>query len=236
MDNPKTKLIPFANLTIKGLIQKLAALYNVSEPSILFVTTTDRYNVAKRLAGQGSNPALNYPRLFVHLTNIGRGHSEDGYGNVRSQAKNGHLIHSMTDNQSAYRKIALIPCIYDLEVLYLDDDFMRALQFSTQWMVSSVNNRMNFTVNYYGLPVDVRIEMATEMSTPDRDETVDSVNHYEYITTMRVFSRIESLHPDDNGYVPMLKNVRVEVSMDPMKDTDPFVYDPLRNCNKTDYK
>lgn len=236
MTSIKPALIPFANLTIKGIVQLLAALYEVKEPNIAFVTTSDRYNVAKRLAGQGSNPNLSYPRLFVHLTNIGRGHSEDGYGNVRSQAKNGQYIHSITDNQGAYRKITLVPCIYDMEVVYMDDDFTRTLRFATQWIVSNVSNRLNFTVNYYGLSVDVRVELAAEMGTPDRDETVDNVNHYEYVTTMRVFSRAESLHKDDNSIVPAIRNIRVEVTMDGMKDTDPFVYDPLRTCNQPDYK
>lgn len=213
----------------------LASLYDIKEPAIQFVTTTDRYNTARRLTAQGSNPVLEYPRMFLHVTNLTRGKPEDGYGNVRSKAKNGVFIKSGTDNQTAYKRMVLIPCVYSLELLYLDDNFLRALNFASQWLVHGINGRLNFTVNYYGMNVDIRSDLSEEVATPDRDETVDQVNHYEYMTTFTVRSWIDSVHKDDSADVPAIRSLRTEVSLLEKPAKDPFVYDAHRQCNSKTY-
>lgn len=227
-----SKLMPLHDLTLKGVVQCLAALYDIKEPNILFISTTDKYRIAQRFSEQKSpGSTMTYPKMFVHIVNMML--DKERY-NAKSLSRHG-VYARIGDNQNAVRKMTLVPTVYELEVIYAVDDFGKAMQFTSQWLANGINNRLNFTLTYYGLPIDIRVEMVDQISTPDRDEGVDLVNHYEYIAGLRVFSYVQSDHADDNAMVAILKQRITTITIDPLGEKDPQIFDAHRKEAATEY-
>jgi hypothetical protein len=224
--------MPMHDLTLKGVLQSLSVLYEMKEPDLLFISTTDKYRIAQRFSEQ-KNPggALKYPKLFLHIVNMMIDRERI---NVKSLARHG-VYGPINDNQNAVRKMTLVPTIYELEAIYVVDDFLKAMTFASQWLANSINNRLNFTLTYYGLPVDIRVEMVDSVSTPDRDEGVDLANHYEYVLGLKVFSYVQSDHADDNAIVSILKQRVTTITIDPLSGKDPQIWDSHRAENVEEY-
>lgn len=236
--NKPPELAEFSHLTIKGVLQTLSNVFGIQEPSLVFVSTSDRYRVAQRIAQMtaGADATVPYPIMFLHLMNVLLNKTpDDGAYNLKSLARMGRYTKRKTDNQTAYRRVTLVPTVYEMEVIYLDNDFFRTLSFTTQWMANAIQNRMNYTIEYYGIACDIRVEMSDAIATPDRDESVEAVNHYEYTSALRVFSYVQSDHMDDNAIVPALQQEVRTVTIEPFPPKDPMIYDPMRETNVKRY-
>jgi hypothetical protein len=129
-----------------------------------------------------------------------------------------------SEQKTRLLKTALVPVVMDIEVFYLTDSFDQAFGYSSAWVTNAVQNRLNFTVTYSNIGVDVRTEMSPSINTPDREESVDQPNVFEYVSNMRVAGYANDQHPDGTSYIQLLHKPVINVSIDGRPEDDPKVW------------
>ena len=145
--------------------------------------------------------------------------------NTRSLARHGTYLR-MSEQATSVVKAALVPIVLEFEVIYLTDSFDQAFAYSTGWVVNGVQNRLNFTLTYANVGIDVRCELNPNMATPDREEAVDQPNMFEYISTLRVAGYATDTHPDGTSAIQVLSKPVLNVSIDGRPEEDRRVWSP----------
>jgi hypothetical protein len=143
--------------------------------------------------------------------------------NTKTLARQGQYL-KMAESQTRVLKANLVPVVTELEVVYMTDAFDQAFGYASSWMANAVHNRANFTVTYSNVGIDVRCEMSATISTPDREESVDMPNVYEYISTIKVVGYVSDKHPDGTSYIQVLRKTVFNVSIDGRPEEDPQVW------------
>lgn len=218
-----------AEMIILGVSQRLSDLMDVPAKRILPISTNDRMRVAQRVADMKNNGKLELPMIMLHTTTMSRGDQNQdltGY-NARSMSRHG-VYTARNDNQTAITRLHLVPAVYEMEVIYLTDSYTAGLTYGSNWLAHSIRGRMNFTLRYNGLPIDMQVHMAPSVTVPERDESVDVPNFYEYDSGIQVVGYVDSTCPDDNATVPLVNQIiydfQAVTDVDAMPATDPAVY------------
>lgn len=214
-----------------GVEQGLCSLFDISSEAVVFVASTDRMRVAKRLTTmkEGPDAIIKYPYLFVSMPTVSQGIVDQMHAyNAKSITRHGQYI-KVNDDEKSVLRVSLVPAIFEFEILYMVDDFNKAFKYSNRWITHGTNNRMNFSLTYAGVSVDVRCIMADTMSTPPRDESIDQPNVFEYTSSLRVAGYITDDYKDGRKLVEMIRADKVNVTMRDSTVADKeFVYSPSR--------
>lgn len=164
---------------------------------------------------EGGQPSLSWPQVFVHLSSIQVGtQGEHTAYAPKVLARQGITI-SADDNEKEVYNVSIVPAAFTFEVTYVNDDFMKALDFAAGWVWHSIRNSYNFTVNYGSLPIDIKITADEQISTPDRDESVGHPNMYEYTANMVVLGYISGKGQDGIRIIPVLNQEQSTMTIDP---------------------
>jgi hypothetical protein len=145
-----------------------------------------------------------------------------GY-NTKSLARHGQYLKA-SESQDRLLKSNIVPIVMELEVIYMTDSFDQAFAYASAWLTNAIHNRANFTVTYMNLGIDVRCEMSPELSTPDREESVDMPNVFEYMSTIRIAGYASDQHPDGTSYIQLLHKPVINVSIGDRPEADPKVW------------
>lgn len=220
------ELPPIERMILRGIQETLGSAFQIPDERIVFFASTDRMRVAKRVAElhEGLNGTVKWPVLMLHMNAMRLGFTEQMHAyNTKSMARHGQYL-KIAESQDRVLKSNLVPMVMELEVIYMTDSFDQAFRYASSWLSNAVHNRANFTVNYMNLGIDVRCEMSPELNTPDREETVDVPNVFEYVSTIRVAGYISDSHPDGTSYIQVLRKPVINVSIDGLPGEDPQVY------------
>ena len=213
-------------MVLAGTQQSLEQALGIARGSIIFIASSDRLKLAQKLTEMQNGPAakIAWPLLFMHLSSVATGLDapEHAY-NTKSFTRHGVYV-KIDEGQLKARKVNLVPTVFEFEVVYMVDNFAAAFAFTNNWMAQSMNNRANFTVTYGNKGFDIRVKMASNMTTPDMEASVDQPNVFEYTSTIQVIGYSSDPHPDGESDVQLLRKPVVNVTIDDVEGLDPKVW------------
>lgn len=226
-----TRYPPIHKMCLKGLLQRLSEAFGIPPAKIVFFSGTDRMKVAQDQAKlAGSTTGVQWPVLLVHVTGVGSGVTANMHGvNTKALARKG-LYTQVAESQLAVRKVGIVASVIELEVFYMTDTFDSAFDFACQWVANSIHSRLNFTITYGNVGVDVRSEMSDNVATPDKEASVDQPNYFEYSASIKTAAYISDAHKDADSNIEIISRLIVGASLsgpdgEMIKDTkDKHVY------------
>lgn len=189
-------------MIIGGVLSRLKTTLGL-DTDPLFLPTNDRWKLADRVKAQlGST--LQLPQVYLHLQTLEI--NPDGL-NAQSLAYMGVYAQGKTGSNVAARHF-FMPVVFTFEVIHLSDDFWDMLNFCRRMLLTHrKRDRLNFTLTYDGINIDVRVMADDQISVPDKDASVDVPNMYEVSASIRVISYItEDL--DDVDEVPLITQIQ----------------------------
>lgn len=209
--NEPPERIPLSKLLILGVMMRLADTFDIPTNRIIPISTSDRMKVAQKAAEQSNNAQIVLPQILLYVTNFIRGDVDNGGYNTRAVARSG-VYTKLDDNSGAIQRLHLIQCTMEVEIIYQTNDFFGGLNYAADWLAAGVHQRMNFTLKYMNLPLDIRVEMSEQLAVPEQDASIDVPNYYEYSAGVRVRGWLDSRHQDSEDRVSMLRQVVYAVS------------------------
>lgn len=206
--NIPPKRIALTNMLLMGVMQRMAEAFDVPPERVVPISTSDRMAVMKRVAEKHSKGVIQFPQIMCYLTNFIRGDAEPESGrHAKTLARHG-VRTKIDDNTGAVQRLHLIPTIIEMEILYQVDDYFKGIDYATRWMSAGLHMRLNFTITYMNLPMDIRVELANQVVVPQRDESIDIPNFFEFDSSIKLYCFTEDNHPDDEDRVSMLKQLK----------------------------
>jgi len=210
---------PVEEEVIRGLMKMLSETFNVVDGSSLFYGPSSTKMIAanqQRLKTAGKS--LSWPIMFVKLSAASRNLQVPGY-NQKSLARHGVYVTRDNGDRSYMRKLHPMRVDMEFEIAYLIDDQRKALRFVSDWMTLGQENRLNFTVAYYGVGIDIAVALSPDITVPEKEGSVDeALNVYEFGTSLTVGGYMTAQHVDNDSEIFLVKSVNVGVQ--PVDDVD----------------
>jgi hypothetical protein len=203
---------PIEQEIVRGLMLMLASTFGVTEGTSLFYapTTVKAVQAAQAKAQQTGQP-LSWPIMYVKLTDANRQVQNPGY-NQKSLARHGRYV-SLDKTKGTVRKLHPHRVDLGFEVNYLVADQLEAIQFVSDWITLGQENRLNFTVTYYGMGVDIAARLGEQVSIPDKETSVDeALNVFEFTAQINVEGYVTARNPNSDSQVFIVKNVSTGVA------------------------
>lgn len=223
-------LPPIESLILQGVQGTLARTFSMPSDRLVFFASTNRMRIAEQVATlqKGLSGGIVWPVMLLHMNSVSLGHTEGGHSyNTRSLARHGVYLKT-AESGLRVLKHNLVPTVTEIEVIYMTDAFAQAFAYANAWMAHAINARLNFTATYMNTGFDIRTEMSTQVSTPDREESVDQPNVFEYTGTVKIYGYTSDPHVDGTSYIQVLSKPVLNVSIDAPGASDLHVYDPRR--------
>ncbi len=174
-------------MILNGVQQRLQKAFNLPEAPTL-IPSSDRWHLADRIKGQhrgdtSNQGTLRLPQLFLHMQMLSVNH--ESYNPMSLQAMG--IYGSKKEESTAVKQYKPLPAVYSFELIHVSQDFWDMFRFSRDYLLRWVERSdMNFTLNWDGRPLDVRLMPDDTVSTPDKDASVDVVNLYELTANLQV--------------------------------------------------
>ena len=193
----------FERMLIAGLQRRLCSTFSLpAEPAL--ISSTDRWRLAQRLQpNDGKESSLKLPLAYLRLTTLEL--KEDGY-NLQALVNKG-LYGERKTNDTVVSRYLLLPAVFTFEFTQLTQDFFDMLSFSRHVLMSVRDrSKLSFKVNYDGIQLDVRVRLATSVSTPEKDVAIDVAGLYETTVEVQVDGFV-SHDLEDAETVPVVTHV-----------------------------
>jgi hypothetical protein len=217
--NPPIPNLPrIENMVLAGVMETCTDLFGLPKDQIIFFATTNRMQVAERIKQlrEGAQAQLKWPLVFVHVTGFEDADGSDLFAvSPKTLAREGINVH-MADTQNMVLNVKIVPVVFEVEVVYVDDDWKRSFQFACEWMASAKMNRMNFSMTYMNVDFDVRTKMNPSFTTPDRDEAVNQSNQFEYTGSFSVGGYVQASGADAISKVSVIRQVQSNIVEKPL--------------------
>ena len=229
-----TRLPDLHKMCLKGLLQRLSEAFGIPASKIVFFSGTDRMKVAQDQAKlAGSTTGVQWPLLLVHVTGVSSGLTAGMHGvNTKALSRKGLYVKA-TESNSAVRKVGVVASLFEAEVFFMTDTFDSAFEWACQWVANSIHSRLNFTITYAGVGIDIRTEMSDNVATPDKEASVDQPNYFEYSASVKTAGFISDHHKDVDNNIELITVIKAGASLAAMDgtmipdSTDEHVYSPL---------
>lgn len=204
--------------------------FSLPADRVVFFASTNRLKIAEQVSKlqNGIAGSVKWPIALLHLNSITLGNADGQHSyNTRSFARHGVYV-KVSESQTRVLKVNLVPTVTEIEVIYMTDSFAQAFAHTNLWMANAVNARMNFTATYMNTGIDIRCALSDQVSTPDREESVDQPNVFEYTSTIKVFGYSSDPHVDGTSYIQVLSKPEITVRIDQQPTEDRQVYSTRR--------
>lgn len=206
---PVHELMRIEKLVLSGVMQQMADTFEIPPSQMVFFATTNRMQIAERIAKirEGEGATVKWPIVFVHVTGFSEALGTDLHAvNAKTLARSGINVH-MADTQNFTLNVKIVPVVFEAEVIFMSDNWDDAFKFSCKWMSVALENLLNFTMTYHNFPIDVRCKLGNSLSTPDRDESVNQPNLFEYSSTLEIGGYVQSARPDAVSKVSIIRQI-----------------------------
>lgn len=223
-DEPQ--LPPVQNMILTGVQDSLGKIFGIPSERIVFFATTNRMRIIEHVSKMhsGVEGKITWPVLLLHVNSLSLGMTENMHSfNTKSLARHGSYL-KLSESKTRVLNAKLVPVVTEIEIIYMTDDFKQAFGYANSWVTNAISNRLNFTITYAGLPIDIRCEMSPQLSTPDREASVEQPNVFEYIGTIKVVGYSSDTHPDGTSYVQVLSKPVINASIEDFPDEDKQVW------------
>lgn len=208
--------VTLEQIILKGVLQYLgrvfapAALDGTTEGNQsldpVFVSTTDKYQVMNAIKNQTGT--FKYPYLFLRLLRVAAPQLNTAY-NLKTAARLGRMG-GVNDSKNSYTNHKIIPVDLECEITFIVDDFWKSMAFANAWMFAVAQKSLNFQVTFDGIEIGIQVQLEDSLNTPDKDNSVDVSNAYEYVgnLTIRGYMSENKAYVDLQKY-PMFNRVVV---------------------------
>ena len=157
-------------IILKGLEHTVAKYFGVDKT--FFVSTTDR-NARMALITDEKDKSLLFPAIFLSMA---RGSLSETY-NARSMRRHG--TYTGLVDEFTVGKSHIVPVDMEIDIELATDSFTEFLKYFKMWFLAVTSGPLNFNVDYDGLSVLIRVEVAPDLVVPKRDVSLDSPSYYE---------------------------------------------------------
>ena len=192
-------------MILTGVQQRLQKAFQLADLPVL-ISSSDRWHLADRIRGQrqgntANQGTLKLPQLFLHMQQLGVNHESYNPGalsinGIYGQRKNG---------ATSVKRYEPLPAVFTFELIHVSQDFWDMFRFSRDYILRWRSRPdLNFTLNWDGRQLDVRVMPDDTVSTPDKDASVDVVNIYELTANLSVKGWVLA---DDVIEVPLVQRV-----------------------------
>lgn len=208
----------------RGLLMWFGDGFGMKDSENLFYSpTTTKAIAAAKAVRERTGGTLKLPIAYMRLTDLTR----DGVVgfNPRSLLRRGLYAVTDSDDQEYVRKLHLARVDLTYEVVYLVEDHRSMLRYCSNWMVLGQENKLNFTVSFYGTDIDIACRLSPSISIPERETSVDEqLNVYEVRASIVVEGYMTSQHADHDSDVSLVRKMAVGfrpvVSVDDPRNLD----------------
>lgn len=204
------KPVPIEEEIVRGLMYWTCQTFNMQDGINLFyaATTTKAVQAAQQRA-QRDGRALEWPIMYMKLSEATRNVGNTAY-NPRSLARHGVYVTTDTKDREYARKLHPMRVDMTFEYNFLVDDTRRALSFISSWMTLGQEQKLNFTINYYGVGMDIACRLADSVSVPEKETSVDeAVNVYEFTTSILCEGYVTAQHVDNDSDIALVRTINV---------------------------
>lgn len=208
MRTTEQKPAPIEEEISRGLMMLLAECFGLTEGEDLFYApSTTKAIQAQQQKLQKAGKALSFPMMYVKLTTANRAVQNTGY-NPKSLARHGIYVTTDHKDRKFARKLHPFRVDMDFEIVFLVDDQKKAMAFVSSWMTLGQENRLNFTVTYYGIGVDIAVRLADSITVPEKETSVDeALNVYEFSASLSVEGYMTAQHVDNDSLIPLVEKI-----------------------------
>lgn len=225
-----TPVKPFLFYTILGLQQKLEESLHIDAPQLNTVSDISNLVFSK----DADKQLTKYPISFFRITNMEiseemnitrksrRGTRFDVMQEQRTSAvsKNlrpiGKTDTNVPENEAVYstKEIIMLPVKLSFELTFISNAYEHLLDFSTRWMFTSIYNRLNFIISYYGQDFNVSSVLDPNLSLPTKDSIFsDLPDYYLFQANFTTTSYITNSDDRDQRELPLIKTVHHNVKI-----------------------
>lgn len=214
--------ISIERLMFDGLLQRVGEVFEVTAPT--FNSSTDRFRIQQILAQQQTK-TVEYPICYIHVTGIDDPEAGASY-NALAILKYGGYTQA---DGTVVLKQSILPVKFNIELVFLTDDFFKALRFMNQWKFANRLGKLNMTINYGGADIDIKVSLESSLSTPDKDASVDIQNVYEYTGQITINGYMSSVDPQDSKQVDIVRtqSTSIQISFDEVLSSSSVITDTI---------
>lgn len=203
-------------LVLNGLMDSVQGLFDIPKDQLIFFATSNRMQIADRIKKmrEGQNATLAWPLVFVHMTGYSDAKGDDLHAvSAKNMARMGINVH-VADTQNMVLNVKIVPVVFEFELIYMDDDWARSFRFASEWMGAATANKLNYSMTYHDVDIDIRTKMSESFATPDREEAVNQSNQFEYSGTFQVGGYVQAAGEDAISKVSIIRRVEGKASGD----------------------
>lgn len=187
------------NIIFSGIAQKTADVLQLTK-SIPIISTSDKYRVFRELAGKEN---ISYPIAYLEL-GPAQVMTDNTRGNASTMAKQGTYGRILPGTPAYIESLQIIPVNFTLTLVYLDQDFRSTLGFIRRWLLASMDKGLNFNVIYRDITLPIKVVMDTQVTIPQKDNLVNTVNVFDFEAALTVWGYVSDLEAEK---VPMVAPV-----------------------------
>lgn len=205
-------MLQLETMILNGLTSRLQLGFNLKELPT-FISSSDRWHLADRIQAQQQGNAksnqgtIQLPQTYLRLVTLSINNESYNNNALMLNGKYG----AKKEGSNTVNRYELMAATYAFEFVHISQNFMDMFQFARDYVVRSLRRQsMNFTINYDGLALDVRVFMDDNVSPPEKDASVDTVNIYELTSNIRVNGWVMD-ERDTINPVPLVQRVQHEL-------------------------
>lgn len=159
---------------------------------------------------QKGNQQYSFPYCYLKLTSI---NAIDASDNMNFLARNMYRMGmpgKVDPMNSSYIMHRFITADFDIEVTFITDDYNEAKSFVNKWHFVSIEKRLNVDWRYDGITLSVRVDLDGNLSIPEKENAVESVNYYEIKANLKIRGFMSESEPDfEPERVSVLKQLNI---------------------------
>lgn len=179
--------------------------------NVVWISSNDVWTSIVETQKQDANQQYSFPYCFLKLTSI---NAIDASDNMNFLARNLYRMGipgKVDPVNSSYIMHRFITADFDVEVTFITDDYNEVKSFVNKWHFVSIEKRLNTNWRYDGITLSVRVDLDGNVSFPEKDNAVESVNHYEVKANLKIRGFMSESDPDfEPERVSVLKQLNIQ--------------------------
>lgn len=193
-------------IMLKGLSSQFKKAFKLPSDPIYTPVSDYRHTLSELQQQKGE--AIRYPIFCFAMNQVAL---SDNLPVIPAQIQ-GVYTSTSRDGRSV-ANIPLIPTTFSFELTALHNSHTTALDFVSQWLRSSLDGSLSFTVNFDGVKVALQVLPDRSVSMPKKEMTVEEAAHYEVTASFTVNGYLSGEYEDNVVSVPMVENSRSDTKV-----------------------
>lgn len=193
------------HLCLEGLARTTQVTFGLKSPTVF-----TQLSNAKYLQGQRErDKKLSYPLASMSISSSAR----DTATAQRAETKM-PMYGKVDDSNQVRQRVAIIRNIFTLRYLYVTNNKEDMLDFLGRWQFAreGMGKRLSFTINYFGIALQVTAYTSTDLTIPTVEYSEDQPIEYEVEGTIELHGYLSNTADErDFGTTPILQRQQYDI-------------------------